>query len=158
MKTLSHARPPVQPTAAGPAGPELPPEADEPYTPSPEDLAYDTGYTIGLEDGRYRVPAHWTGAMSLRYANGWHEGRLRREAGAARQLGETLGHAAGPPGPPSGLGPHEAAAFRAGFAEGLARFEAERAEDAHIDELALEAQGREYGFTDLDAWPAGCVS
>jgi hypothetical protein len=120
------------------------------YCPTPEDLAYDTGWTIGLEDGRFRLPSAWlSDGRGLRFALGRQEGQRHRERDAARELGHALGLETELSEPPAGLRRHEAEAFRAGFAEGQAERERllaeERDEDSHYDALAAERMEWAFG-------------
>jgi hypothetical protein len=153
MTTLSHFHAPVHSIQL--VGlPETLPFAATPspdYVPTAEDLAYDTGWTVGLEDGRFRLPSAWlSDGRALRFATGRQEGVRHRERDAARELGHALGLETELSEPPAGLRRHEAEAFRAGFAEGQAErerlLEEERDEDAHYDALAAERM--EWAFGD----------
>ena len=85
---------------------------------------------------------------------------LEDRPGALAELGEALGYREGPSEPPAGYDPHEAAAFREGYAAGLARFEAERELDAWVDAMAADRADHAFGSTiaDADVYPLGCVS
>lgn len=120
---------------------------EDPYVPSLEDLAFETGRTVGLADGRFRMPDLWHhDGRGLRFAMGRQAGQKDRERAEAYGLGETLGYREGASEPPAGYRDHEATAFRTGYAAGLARWEQERAEDAYYDERALDRL--EDAFTD----------
>jgi hypothetical protein len=120
---------------------EAPPEAaDEPFHPSPEDLAYDTGYVVGSEDGVYRVPSCWNNdGRALRYAAGRQAGKRAREVKQAYDLGYAMGLETEQSEPPAGFSRHEARAYREGFSD------AQREYEAYLDGRAEERMREAFG-------------
>jgi hypothetical protein len=94
------------------------------------------------------------------FAFGRRAGTLQRERSEARELGWTLGYHSGICEPPPGFAPHQAEAYRAGFAEGELEFEEDREFEAWV--ISVEAERQEEAFsnalTDADIYPLGCVS
>jgi hypothetical protein len=131
----------------------------EPFHPSEADQAYDLAFAAARigEPARFRGRSPLEGAAHLR---GTREGTLLFEASQARQLGFAMGYETAICEPPAGFGPHEAAAYREGFAAGLAEFESDREFEAWVASKELErAELAPSGpIGDHDIYQPGCVS
>ena len=140
MSTLSHPRPLVQPDSPRIALPEILQAEPEPFQPSPEDEAWDTGYRLG-RDGE--DPCH------LHVEPGTH---LAREVAWAFVVGRSAGMAARELA--------EAREYRAGFAEGEAEFAADREFEAWVASEGEERAALAFAttITDFDMYPPGAVS
>jgi hypothetical protein len=149
---------------AGPAGVIC--HAEPPsYQPSARDEAWDAGWRFGRSGGSiYDGPGDPEGWPSDRdcqiaFCSGVRAGRQARQVAWWRETARSLALAGYRDcEPPTHLTADEAAAYRAGYASGVAEFEEERAYEAWVDSCEREAMERECRITDRDVYPAGCMS
>jgi hypothetical protein len=159
MTTLLHAPCPVQPEGPDDASDWLSDET-EPFHPSLADEAYDLAYRLERDGEPLRRigPGPVPEEVATALYRGSRAGREARQRAEARAMGRMAGLLTGSSEPPSGLSPHEAASYRAGFAEGA--LEDELGFDAWVREM--ESGRLDDAFADPirddEIYPAGCVS
>jgi hypothetical protein len=168
MTTLLLDRPEVHssPEFADDCEPFISPE--DTFQPSPADEAWlvafnaaDSGEPADFPSG---VPLADRERIYMAHLSGDRAGKRAREAREAREVGRTMGLARSASEPPAGYAPHEAAAYREGYAEGLRAADELDAEDARLEAWVAANEGEameEYFATilhDADIYPLGCVS
>lgn len=158
MATLTHERPRVQDQPSW-SGPTL--DRDEPFHPSPSDLAFDLAFCQARLGEPAQSPDTLDRAIRRSHFAGCVAGRKARDCDSARELGRTLGLISGLSEPFPGYSADEALAYREGFVAG----EAERIEDTEFEAwvASQEAERAEMAFSDpisdIDNYPRiGAVS
>jgi hypothetical protein len=126
---------------------------DEPFHPSPVDLAYDLGYRLA-RDGETPATPPGPGAVRWAFVRGRQAGS---DARAAYELGYALGWQTELSHPPGGYSEGEAAEFRRGFSAGKAAFEDDREWLAWLASVESDRMDDAFGadITDADVYPMG---
>ena len=130
---------------------------DDQFVPSEADHAYWTAFCAARDGEPGRLPLNGQIRMSpaacLRFCRGTSDGTRARDIALARELGKHLGQTSEISEPPGGMRPHEAEAYREGFAEGQEIL----AEEELLDDLwggAIDDPTGS-GITDIDIWYSG---
>lgn len=130
------------------------------YEPTPADLAYQLSYDAARSGRVAQSPRCLDRAVRRAHHAGRLDGTAAREADAARDLGRTMALVGGANEPFPDYTLAEAAAFAAGYAEGEAELDDDRAFEAWVASAEAERMQRafEHPISDLDVYRHGETS